>query len=92
MKKMLKDCWNTIVEIVSNFLKDAGHFVKKSLSAALSIILAKVRLTVASLRKLLRVKIGTLLITIGTGIELMGESYLGLYEDETENENSSSEM
>ena len=92
MKKMLKDCWNTIVEIVSNFLKDVGHFVKKSLYAALSTILAKVRSTVASLRKLWRTKIGTLLITIGTGLELMGESLMDWSEEENENEHSSSEM
>jgi hypothetical protein len=92
MKQMLKDCWNTIVEIVLSCLKECGQYVKKKLYAALYIILDKVRSTVASLKRLLKTKIGTLLITIGTGLELMGESFLDWYEEETENENSSSEM
>lgn len=92
MKEMLKDWWNTIVETVLNCLKECGQFVKKTLSAALYIILDKVRSTVAGLKKLLKNKIGSLLITIGTGLELMGECLMDLYEDDNENENSSSEM
>ena len=92
MKQMLKDCWNTIVNTVLTCLKEIGQMVKESLSAALYTILDKVRSTVANLRKLWRTKIGTLLIKIGTGIELMGESLMDWSEEENENEHSSSEM